>query len=251
MNQRFKRITAPMLPMAVRQWLWARRPRRSSPPVGRVRFGNLRRVEPISSYFGFDRGRPLDRYYIERFLASQRAAIRGHVLEVGDNAYTQLFDDRQVTRSDVLHVDPGNPQATIVADLAHADHIPSNSFDCIILTQTLQYIYDLRSAIQTLHRILKPQGVVLATLPGISPISNDEWESSWCWSFSVLSARRLFEDTFSAAQVMVNSYGNVLVATAFLQGLSVGELRQKELDHRDPRYQVVITVRAVKSEVAP
>lgn len=251
MNRRLRRIAEPMMPAAVREWLWARWPRRATPPVGRVRFGNLRRVDPISRYFGFERGLPIDRYYIERFLASQHAAIRGRVLEVGDNTYTHKFGGSQVMQSDVLHVNTGNEQATIVADLAHADHIPSNHFDCIILTQTLQLVYDLRPAIQTLHRILKPGGVVLATVPGISPISHDEWGHSWCWSFSVLSARRLFEETFLPAQVAVDSHGNVLVATAFLQGLSVGELRQGELDHRDPRYQVVITVRAVKSEVAP
>jgi GT2 family glycosyltransferase/SAM-dependent methyltransferase len=251
MNRRLRRIAEPIMPQAVREWLWARWPRRTIPPVGRVRFGSLRRVDPISRYLGFDRGLPIDRYYIERFLATQRAAIQGRVLEVGDSTYTHKFGGSQVTYSDVLQVDPANASATIVADLAHADHIPSNHFDCIILTQTLQYIYDLRPAIQTLHRILKPQGVVLVTVPGISPVSHDQWEDSWCWGFSVLSARRLFEETFLPAQVTVDSYGNVLVAMAVLQGLSVSELRQEELDHRDPRYQVVITLRAVKSEVAP
>jgi hypothetical protein len=43
----------------------------------------------------------------------------------------------------VPHVER-HPGATIVGDLTRADHIPSDSFDCVNLTQTLQFIYDVR-----------------------------------------------------------------------------------------------------------
>jgi len=86
----------------------------------------------------------------------------------------------------------------------------------------------------------------LATVPGISQISQDEWGDSWYWSFTTQSARRLFEEAFPAANVKVETYGNVLAATAFLQGLATTELRQEELNHRDPHYEVLITVRVVK-----
>jgi SAM-dependent methyltransferase len=135
---------------------------------GRIRFGSLRRIVPISREWGSDRGLPIDRYYIERFLRVHGADIRGHVMEIRDDAYTREFGGNRVTRTDVLHAVEGNPQATIVADLACADHIPSDTFDCVILTQTLQFIYDALAAVGTLHRILKPGGVLLATIPGIS-----------------------------------------------------------------------------------
>ena len=50
----------------------------------------------------------------------------------------------------------GNPQATIVGDLTDAPHIPSDAFDCAIVTQTLQFVYDVRAALATLHRVLRP-----------------------------------------------------------------------------------------------
>jgi SAM-dependent methyltransferase len=242
---------------ALGQWIPERGGRRSStgatgiqedPPVGQVRLGDLRRVTPISRTFGYDRGQPVDRYYIERFLARHAADIRGRVLEVGDDAYTRQFGGDRVDVRDVLHVKAGNPSATIVADLTRADHIPSDTFDCVILTQTLQYIHEAGAAILTLYRILKPGGVVLATFPGISPLSQDEWRDTWHWSFSTLSARRLFERAFPSANVSVVARGNVLAAVAFLHGLAAEELRRKELDARDPRYQVTITLRAVKPE---
>ncbi len=219
------------------------------PPSGWVSFGSLRRLTPISQVFGFDRGKCIDRYYIEKYLASHANKIYGYVLEIGDAAYTNKFGNSRVTKSDVLHRQEGNPNVTIVGDLTEADHIQSDTFDCIILTQTLQVIYDVRAAIRTLHRILKPTGVLLATFPGICQISRydmDRWGDYW--RFTSLSARRLFEEIFPAGNVTIEVYGNVLSAISFLHGLAAEELKQEELDYPDPDYEVLITARAVKPE---
>ena len=215
-----------------------------------MNFGSLRRVTPISRYWGFDRGTPIDRYYIEKFLGQHCRDVRGRVLEIGDDSYTCRFGGDRVTQRDILHVTPGNPQATIVGDLATADHIPSDAFDCIILTQTLQLIYDVRTAIATIHRILKPRGVVLATFPGISQTYDRDWGDSWYWNFTTLSGRRLFEEQFLKGNMEIETYGNVLSTISFLHGLAVEELTFEELDHHQPGYAVTIAVRAVKSETA-
>jgi glycosyltransferase involved in cell wall biosynthesis len=219
-----------------------------TPGVGKVDFGDLKRVEPISHAWGYDRGRPVDRYYIENFLAGHADDIRGRTLEIGDDSYTRQFGGDRVAIRDVLHVTEGNAAATIVADLVSADNIPSNAFDCIILTQTLHLVYDTRAALRTLHRILKPGGVLLATFPGISQLDHYEWAESWYWGFTTRSARRLFAEVFSADNVEIRAHGNVLAAVCFLHGLSAEELRQDELDHCDPHYELSITVRAVKRE---
>jgi glycosyltransferase involved in cell wall biosynthesis/peptidoglycan/xylan/chitin deacetylase (PgdA/CDA1 family) len=218
----------------------------AEPRVGHLEFGSFRRLAPISTNWGFERGQPVDRYYIERFLERSAADVRGHVLEIEDRAYTIRYGADRVTESAVLHVTEGNPRATVVGDLVSADHIPSDNFDCVILTQVLQLIYDTRAALRTLHRILKPGGVLLATFPGITRISHVEWEGSWYWSFTTASARRLFEETFPGADTRITAHGNVLVATAFLQGLAAGELTPAELAHHDPDYELLIAVRAVK-----
>jgi SAM-dependent methyltransferase len=218
--------------------------RLQSPPVGEVSFGSFRRVKPISGQFGFDRGRPIDRYYIENFLARHADDIQGRVLEIMNDSYTRKYGAGQVEISDVLDVAEDNPNATIVADLNHADHVQSDTFDCIIFTQTLQLIYDTRAAIRTLHRILKPGGVVLATFPGISQAKGGDWY----WRFTPQSARRLFEEVFSGSNVEVETHGNVLAAISFLHGLAVEELRHQELDRVRPGYDVSITLRAVKAE---
>lgn len=239
-----------ILPTHVRQWLWARlQPLRLRPPVGWVRLGSLNRVTPISRDWGFDRGNPVDRYYIEAFLDERSTDIRGRVLEVSDNVYTRRIGGDRVTTGHVLDVSDTNPKATVIADLTDADHLASNTFDCVIVTQTLQLIYDVPAAIRTLYRILAPGGVLLVTVPGISQISRydmDRW--GHYWSFTNLSARRLFEEVFPAEQVEVTAYGNVLAAVGFLHGLATQELRTEDLDQHDPDYEVIIAVRAVKSE---
>jgi SAM-dependent methyltransferase len=209
-------------------------------------FSNLRRLTPISRDFGYDRGQPIDRYYIEQFLTRHAQDVQGRVLEIGDDAYTGQFGRDRVRISDVLDVDDSNAAATIVGALAYADHIRSDTFDCIILTQTLHLIYDVSAAIRTLHRILKPGGILLATFPGVSQIARDRRGETWYWGFTTLSAKRLFAEAFPAGTIRVESRGNVLTAIGFLHGLAAEELRQEELDFSDPTYQVLIMLRAEK-----
>jgi len=225
-----------------RRWL-----RQQQRHFDKIDFGGLRRLEPISRKFGFDRGQPIDRFYIERFLAQQGNDIRGRVLELGDNEYTKRFGRNRVTQSDVLHATSDNPKATIVADLTRADCIADDCFDCVILAQTLQFIFDTGAAMATLRRIVKASGVVLATFPGISQISRYDMER-WgdFWRFTSPSAARLFGDVFGAENVTVQAHGNVLTAVAFLHGIAAQELTDAELNHRDPDYELLITVRAVK-----
>src|SRR5262245_60042480 len=109
-----KRFCSP----GTRRWLHNQRRRwLHRIPVGWVRFGSLRRITPISQVFGFDRGQPIDRYYIECFLQRYARDIQGAVLEIGENTYTCKYGAGRVTRSDVLHATPRNIQATLVADL--------------------------------------------------------------------------------------------------------------------------------------
>jgi SAM-dependent methyltransferase len=219
---------------------------RYAPVRKSVRFGDLRRLHPISRDFGYDRGNPVDRHYIEDFLSGYAEDIRGRVLEVGDNAYTMQYGGARVTYSDILHVSTDNPRATLVGDLSEGDNFPSAMFDCIVLTQTLHLIFDMRKAIATLHRMLKPSGVLLATVPGVSSIDRGQWGSSWYWSLSPAALSRLLEEKFDSANVNVIAYGNVLAAVAFLHGLAEHELSAAELDAHDPQYPMIAAARAVK-----
>ncbi len=225
-----------------------RKQKQGTPASGQVRFGDLRRLEPLTRSFGYDRGQPVDRYYIEKFLTRHAGDISGYVVEVGDNRYTRKFGGEGVTRSDVLDQAHPDSTPTIIADLTNAGHIPSDSFDCIIITQTLQFIYDVHAAVRTLHRILRPGGVLLGSLPSLSPICRydmDRWGDYW--RFTSAAVQRLFGDVFGSNNVQVEAHGNVLVGTAFFYGMAAEELTTEELDFKDRDFEALITVRAVKA----
>jgi hypothetical protein len=225
----------------------------SAQPVARrpepVRWGNLRRLAPFSRIFAIDRGQCIDRWYIESFLKMHSADIKGRVLEIGGREYTTKFGGDRVAQSDVLHAVPGNLHATLVGDLQTGTGIPNSVFDCMILTQTLPFIFDLKGTIETIHKSLRPGGVALLTFPGISQISRydmDRWGDYW--RFTDASAQRLFTGLFGTENVTVVTFGNVLVACAFLQGLASHELKEEELNYCDGDYQVTIGVRAVRRQ---
>jgi hypothetical protein len=211
-----------------------------------VSFGALRRLSPISERWGFDRGTPIDRHYIDRFLAAHAKDIRGNVLEIGDATYTRRFGTA-VEKSDVLDVGRDNPEATIVADLARGDELRDAAFDCAIVTQTLHLIYDISSALTTLRRLLVRGGILLATFPGITRIgAESDWGATWHWSVTSVTVRRLFNEVFGENASTVEVYGNVLAAVAFLHGIAAEELREHELAYHDTRYQVLVAARAVR-----
>jgi len=212
------------------------------PPLGSVDFGDLARVKPVSRAFGYDRGTPVDRFYIEDFLSDSSGDIKGRVLEVGEPIYSARFGSG-ITTQDVLHVHE-HPAATIVADLSRPGALPEQAFDCIVITQTLQFIYDIHAATTQLYRALRPGGVVLATVPGISSRGGGEWADSWCWSLTELSARGLFGECFSTDAIETRVYGNVYAATCFLQGLALEEVDRERLEEVDATYPVVVAVRA-------
>ncbi|MGY1631541.1 glycosyltransferase [Geodermatophilus sp. SYSU D01186] len=215
-------------------------------PRGRVRLGDLDRPEPISMDFGWDRGTPVDRFFIEGFLNTNREDVAGRVLEVGDDAYSRRFGGDRITSQDILHVHAGNPLATIVGNISDVGVLPSDTFDCIILTQTLHLVWDMHAAIRQLHAALRPGGVLLLTVPGISQIDRGEWGDQWYWSLTPAAVQRLVGDVFGSESVSVESHGNVYAATTFLQGLAVEEVDVRSLTPQDLAYPVVVTARAQK-----
>ena len=244
-------MSAPLYVRVVRRLRWWRRRlvafAAGAPPTGQAELGDLRRTTPLCDSFGFSRGTPVDRVYIDAFLAGHAADIRGRVLEVQEATYTSRFGAGRVESADVVDIDPANPRATVIADLADAPKLADDAYDAVVLTQTLQLIYRHEAALATVHRVLKPGGVLLITVPGVTTVGvADGADASWCWSYTQLSLARMLEERFGAGALEVASYGNVLAAIAFLEGLAAEELTTSELVVHDPNYPLVVVGRAVK-----
>jgi SAM-dependent methyltransferase len=224
---------------------------RLSAPFRRLRGGDVMARgrgasgTPLCREYGYTRGTPIDRYYIDRFLAEHAKDIRGRVLEIGDDSYSRRFGGSRIAKQDVLHVATGHPQATITGDLADPGVLPRGTFDCIILTQTLHLIFDMAAAVEHIHGALRPGGVALITVPGISPIHGGPWQDRWYWSLTDLALARLLSGPFAAASVTTSSQGNLYAATAFLHGAAAEEVQTARLDPADPAYPVTVAARAV------
>ncbi|MDR0868792.1 MAG: class I SAM-dependent methyltransferase [Planctomycetota bacterium] len=219
--------------------------KRSAPPP--IQFGDRLRVEPISRLFGFDRGTPLDRFYIEKFLAANSGCIHGDCLEIAESTYSRRFG-YDVKSCGILMYDQSNPKATIVGDLTKPETLPEKTVDCFIATQTLNFTFDVSAAVAGAYRLLRVGGVLLATAAGISQISRYDMER-WgdFWRFTDLSIRRITEKVFGAGNVEVITYGNALSAMLMLQGVAQEDLPDKTvLDKTDADYQVIIGVKATR-----
>jgi hypothetical protein len=206
--------------------------------AARAHVRTLRRVRPVDRAFGRGGGMPIDRYYGERFMAEHASLVRGDVLEIGDDRYTRAYGGDDVRSSAVVSAPEG--------DLVTGRGLPEGAaYDCVILYDTLQHIYDIAEAVATTHRLLRAGGNLLATFNGISQVSRDDYDA-WgdFWRPTDLAVRRLlgaFDD------VEVRTYGNVLAACGLLYGLSAEEIGTRRLEQHDPDYQVCITARAQRA----
>lgn len=201
-----------------------------------------RSLKPLSRNYGSNRGEPVDRYYIEKFLSENADLIKGDCLEIENSAYCSRFG--KSSKCDILDISKDNPKATLTADLRNMPQIPNNSYDCLILTQVFQFIDDYESAIKECHRILRPGGTLLATLPFISRVDARAGTVGDFWRFTLASARYIFGKYF--ARLEIKSWGNVLSGLGFWIGAAQEELSKKELAHNDPDFPVLVTVRAQK-----
>ena len=200
-------------------------------------------AQPLSRRYGLDRGRPVDRVYIERFVAQHAADIKGRVLEVYEDTYTTRFG-AGVTTSDVLDVEQ-TPRATVVGDLETGAGLAEASYDCLIVTQTLQLVWDLHACVKTMAWMLAPGGVLLLSVPGISQRSEiGEQGFPDLWRFTRASVDRLLGEPF--ATVDAQAHGNVATSAAFLYGMAEEELAAATFAGNDPEYELVVTARAVR-----
>lgn len=218
--------------LAIRAFIWRTlRPKRGY------------KLTPISRKYGFDRGLPIDRYYIEAFLTENKKYIKGRVLEIHDNEYTARFGGRKVKKSDILDIDTANRKANIYDDLRNLKKIRSDTYDCLIITQTLGVIDRYEAAIKECWRILKPKGVLLATASSMGPA----WDlKENYWRFTTASFQYLFSKHFSKRNLKVYSYGNVLSGQGYWVGLSAEEFKKSELDYNDPHFPIIVAARVIK-----
>lgn len=198
-------------------------------------------TEPISRQFGTERGTPVDRYYIERFLEEHRQMVRGDVLEIEDSAYSLRYGEERIQKTIVMDVGREGGDITFRGNLETGEGIKDGIADCFILTQTLMYIFDLKSAAHHIARLLKRGGCALITCSGISQNSKrcmDDY--GCCFNFNQDALRRLFEQEPDMEVTEIGSYGNVKTVSAHLNGLCFEDLTADDFVPNDKYYPLIV-----------
>lgn len=213
---------------------WARTVTRG---LERPSWGNLRRVAPLSQVYGFDRGTPIDRYYVDKFLSSRRDLISGRILEIQTTDHARRYSGVAT----VMHTLDVNSafHPTYLCDLGSADVVPPGSYDCFLLPNTLCFLRDLDAALRHARRIVRSGGVILATVPVFVPLTPDVPDF---WHASADGWRVVAERVWPDCHTSVETHGNCLAAAAAMYGVAAEELTAAELDVIDPRYPVLVTI---------
>jgi SAM-dependent methyltransferase len=209
----------------------------------RPRWGNLRRPTPFSPTFGYDRGTPIDRYYLDRFLTEEGGAIRGVVGEIAGTTLVDAYGGSRVTRAEVIDLDDANPRVTLHADLGRPSSLPLSSFDCLVVVQTLQYVAEPGVAIANCLQALRPGGTLLLAVPALAAHDDHERDEDDHWRFWPGGVAALVARVAPDATVRTVAYGNLVTALAFLHGLAAEELRAAELAPTDLRFPVLVCAR--------
>ena len=213
---------------------WARTVTRR---LGRPSWGNLRRVTPISPTYGFERGTPIDRYYVHRFFTARRHLVTGRALEIQTTDHIRRYGSA-IDAADSLDINPAF-HPTYCCDLADASIVPSGIYDCFVLPNTLCFLRDLEGALREALRIVRGGGAILATVPVFVPLTPDVKDY---WHLSADGWRIIFDRVWAGCETVVEAHGNCLAAAAAMYGLAAEELNDEELDVVDPRYPVLVTV---------
>jgi SAM-dependent methyltransferase len=201
-------------------------------------------VHPASRTFGYERGQPIHRHYVQRFFERHAGAIRGRCLEFQDPGYLRTYGNGRPCQIDILDLSAANPHATIVADLTRPNQIASDSFDCIVCVHVLHLVYQVDLFTKELHRLLAPGGTLLLAVPGTSMI-DPNWTEYRRWT--ALGVQTLLGQFFPVSDILVEAYGNSLAAAAEMRGLAADEIAPWELNAKDELFQVEVCGLAIKA----
>lgn len=221
------------------------------PVIRQIRCVQLRRMRPLAE--GRQAGTPIVRHYWANFLEANRDDIRGHGLEIGTTATLRQYGGSRLTRADAIDLNAHGPDVNVVADLARADGVASDQYDCFINQFTMHLIYDLDATLYHSIRVLKPGGVLLVNFPCVDYYFAQGLDMGtgaplyMHWWFTPLQVENLLRRAgLAEADFRLDISGNLFARVAYQMNMSAEELSRDELTYQDPGHPLLICARVVK-----
>ena len=136
---------------------------------------NYSKIKRVSKKFGFDRGLPIDRFYIDKYLDKNLSkSTYQNGLEVGGVQYLEKF--KVAKKTALLHpeylISEGHGDQALVVDLNKKfKNIGDEKFDLIIATNVLTFVEEPHLALNTFQELLVPGGLLIISVSASMPIS--------------------------------------------------------------------------------
>lgn len=203
---------------------------------GSIDFGALSPGHPLCPFFGFLRGTPIDRHYLDAFVREFRSRIVGRTLEIGGTPETRTRHRlTRVTRFLTVDADPAS-QANYVGDVHTSTLFPRARFDTILAFNVLEHCRDPGRVVRNVRAWLKPGGAFLCMVPNaqrIHQVPKDYWRP-------LPDALEFLTREFGERQFRM--YGNLTTTIASLAGASFEDVPPSYFQWHDERYPVATCV---------
>ncbi|MDB3916509.1 methyltransferase domain-containing protein [Alphaproteobacteria bacterium] len=113
------------------------------------------------------------------------------ILDVAPEIYEGARKYFKVSTVDTLDIDP-HSGADIIADLSHCPTVEDNSYDLVFCTEVLEHTATPQFCVDTLYRILRPNGTLIVTTPFNFRIHNPLPDF---WRFTEHGLRLMFNNS--------------------------------------------------------
>ena len=151
---------------------------------------------------------------LQRFLPT----LAGRVLDVGcgNKPYAVWLNSAKVEHIGI-DVYPGS-QVDIVVKPGESWPLETSSFDAVLCTQVLEHVANLNEALSEIHRVLKPNGILVVTIPFIY---NQHGEPDDYRRFSLYGIRQLFEKDYKIIESKFQGGVGSAIGVLFLNWLEM------------------------------
>jgi SAM-dependent methyltransferase len=115
------------------------------------------------------------RFYLDSSLEKHKDLFHGRVLDIGGKKTNRRGSFTPPSKNIKEWTFLNNDPETRPDILTNAPPIPceDNFYDVVLLSETLEYIYDAPLLLQEIHRILKPNGTLIMSVPFLHLLHND------------------------------------------------------------------------------
>lgn len=210
------------------------------PAVGEIDWGQLRRLTPICPDFGISRGTPIDRHYLNQFIAEIRDLVQGDTVEIGGNdGNKDVYGFTRTSGYRGLDITEA-PGVSLVGDAADPGIIPANSLDSVIAFNVLEHTARPWQVVDNMRHWLRKGGRAYCMVPSAQRLHGAPEDY---WRPLPAALREMFG---AWSEQTVYQYGNPLSVVASLMGVAAEELDAPELSTYHPGYPVASCVVARK-----